>query len=85
MNKPFNIQDHAHLKVCYTLDYPISDPVKHQIQEFVCETICRVNQRHQWDEAAWLEEIDKIQGSPLTIGQWLESLELVELKKAVGE
>ena len=71
MINKFDIADHKHLKVRYTLDYPLSDPQKVQIQEFVLEVVTR--ERKSWSPAEWDAEIEKIQLSTLTIGQWLEA------------
>ena len=70
MNK-FDIDDHKHLKVRYTLDYPLSDPQKVQIQEFVLDVVTR--DKKSWSPSEWEDEIEKIQLSTLTIGQWLEA------------
>lgn len=71
MINKFDIADHKHLKVRYTLDYPLSDPAKIQIQEFVLGVVTR--ERKIWSPAEWDAEIEKIQLSTLTIGQWLEA------------
>jgi hypothetical protein len=67
----FNIADHKHLKVRYTLDYPLSDPLKVQIQEFVLDVVTR--EKKSWSPSEWDIEIEKIQLSNLTIGEWLEA------------
>ena len=75
MNYPdfskFDIADHKHLKVRYTLDYPLSDPAKIQIQEFVLGVVTR--DKKSWSPSEWDIEIEKIQLSNLTIGEWLEA------------
>ena len=67
----FDIADHKHRMVRYTLDYPLSDPLKVQIQEFVLDVVTR--DKKSWSLAEWESEIEKIQLSNLTIGQWLEA------------
>ena len=71
--QPFKIDDHRHLKVCYTLDYPASSQRRQQLMELILD-VAAAGQT-AFTPAEWDVIVNDIIHSNLTVGEWLDQRE----------
>jgi hypothetical protein len=70
ISHPFKIDDHRHLKVCYTLDQPAKNDRRQQLMEYILDVAAAGQTRFTLQE--WEALIDEIVHSRLTVGEWLD-------------
>ena len=71
--QPFKIDDHRHLKVCYTLDYPAKSQRRQQLMELILD-VAAAGQT-AFTPAEWDVIVNDIIHSNLTVGEWLDQRE----------
>jgi|TARA_A100001037_G_scaffold289682_1_gene301689 hypothetical protein len=70
ISQPFEIDDHRHLKVCYTLDQPAKNDRRQQLMEYILDVAAAGQTRFTLQE--WEALVDEIVHSRLTVGEWLD-------------
>lgn len=70
ISQPFKIDDHRHLKVCYTLDHPAKSERRQQLMEYILDVAAAGQTRFTLQE--WEALVDEIVHSRLTVGEWLD-------------
>tara|TARA_S200002703_G_scaffold85396_1_gene73705 strand:- start:154 stop:396 length:243 start_codon:yes stop_codon:yes gene_type:complete len=71
--QPFKIDDHRHLKVCYTLDHPAKSERRQQLMEYILDVAAAGRTEFTPDE--WDVIVNDIIHSSQTVGAWLEEKE----------
>ena len=70
ISQPFEIDDHRHLKVCYTLNHPAKSERRQQLMEYILNLAAGGQTRFTLQE--WETLVDEIINSRLTVGEWME-------------
>ena len=73
ITQPFKIDDHRHLKVCYTLDYPAKSERRQQLMDYILD-VAAAGQT-SFSPAEWDVIVNDIIHSNLTVGEWLDQRE----------
>jgi|TARA_A100001037_G_C15087309_1_gene607314 hypothetical protein len=71
--QPFKIDDHRHLKVCYTLDHPAKSKRRQQLMEYILDVAAAGQTAFTPEE--WDVIVNDIIHSNLTVGEWLDQRE----------
>ena len=74
---PFKIDDHLGLKVRYTLDTPYRNSHRAQLAEYILTVACQGKTHFTPDE--WVQVLETIEGSSLTVGEWLSEREMANV------
>ena len=73
ISQPFEIDDHRHLKGCYTLDHPAKSQRRQQLMEYILD-VAAAGQT-AFNPAEWDVIVNDIIHSNLTVGEWLDQRE----------